>query len=85
MKSTIKADKIIKLKNKNIKKNDYEIDYNKELNPKNVCDSIYSEALPVIMEQTKNSVCRVNKKVKEQELVFYVKYHSQIHLLYCQY
>ena len=64
MKSTIKADKIIKLKNKNKKKNDYEIDYNKELNPKNVCDSIYSEALPVIMEQTKNSVCRVNKKSK---------------------
>ena len=31
MKSTIKADKIIKLKNKNIKKNDYEIDYNKNL------------------------------------------------------
>ena len=36
--------------------------YKKELNPNNVCDSIYSEALIMISEQAKNSVCKIIRK-----------------------
>ena len=48
-------------KNKNIIKNDLDIDYNKELNPNGICDSIYTESLPIIMEQAKESVCKIVK------------------------
>ena len=46
-------DKTIKAKDKNekITKNELDIDYIKELNPKNFYSSIYTECLPIIMEQ----------------------------------
>ena len=56
---TLKAkDKAIKAKDKNekITKNELDWDYNKELNPKNLCSSIYTECLPIIMEQVKESL-----------------------------
>ena len=57
-------DKTIKAKDKNekITKNELDIDYNKELNPKNLCSSIYTESLPIIMEQVKESVCKIIRK-----------------------
>ena len=47
---------------KNLKKNELEKDIIKEINPNNYCDSIFTEALPVIMEQAKNSVCKIITK-----------------------
>ena len=46
-------------KYQNIQKNELDKDYIKELNPDNYCDSISTEALPIIMEQAKNSVCKI--------------------------
>ena len=43
-------------------KNEVDAIYKKELNPTNFCDSIYTEALPMIMEQAKKSVCKINGK-----------------------
>ena len=76
-------DKTIKAKDKNekITKNELDIDYNKELNPNNLCSSIYAECLPIIMEKVKESVYK-NIKKGGTGTVFYVKYHFQIHLLY---
>ena len=49
-------------KYQNIQKKDLDKDIIKELNPDNYCDSIYTEALPIIMDQAKNSVCKIITK-----------------------
>ena len=49
-------------KYQNIQKKDLDKDIIKELNPDNYCDSIYTEALPIIMEQAKNSVSKIITK-----------------------
>ena len=49
-------------KHQSIQKNELDKDYIKQLNPDNYCDSIYTEALPIIMEQAKFSVCKIITK-----------------------
>ena len=47
---------------KKLKKNELDKDIIKEINPNNYCDSIFTEALPVITEQAKKSVCKIITK-----------------------
>jgi len=72
-------------KYQSIQNNELDKDYIKQLNPDNYCDSIYTEALPIIMEQAKYSLCKIITKKGGQEQAFYVRYHSLIHLLYYQF
>ena len=47
---------------KKLKKNELDKDIIKEINPNNYCDSIFTEALPLITEQAKKSVCKIITK-----------------------
>ena len=72
-------DKVKKLKKneldkvKKLKKNELDKDIIKEINPKNYCDSIFTEALPIIMEQAKTSVCKIITKKGETGTGFLCK------------